>query len=408
MAHTAHDSSGSSAAQALAKVGSFSTSATTKALFGVSALIGLVLTALAIKSDPTRAWSNYLINFFFFISLALCGAFFMALQHVTNSYWSVTVRRVAEALVSYLVPGVLLGLVLFFFGKHYLYEWSHHEEMLHDPILALKASYLNSGAVLFRYVVFGAISIGLSFWIRSNSLQQDVSGDKKITLKNIKLSTVFIPLFAFSYSLMAVDFLMALEPHWFSTIYGVYCFAGLFYSGLALIAFLVIRGRQSGVFSELVVNDNHVHDIGKLMFGFTVFWAYIFFSQFMLQWYANIPEEITYYLRRSDGGWFKYGFMLVLVHFVIPFFALLPRQAKRCASYLSKIAVFMLITQWLDVYYLVMPVFFKSGPVFGWIEVGTFLLFFGIFGISVGRFLEKNKMVPVKDPRIEACLRHAQ
>lgn len=380
---------------------------TTKTLFGVSAVIGIIATVAALYLSPQRAWPNFLINYFFFLMLGLSGAFFTALQHITNAYWSVTVRRMAESLMSYLPVALVLAVPLVL-GRHHLYEWTHHGVTDHDTILKSKEAYLNTGAWVFRLVLFFGLWLFLGFKMRKNSLMQDLNGDDKYTLSNVKLSTAFLPIFAVSFSLMAVDLLMSLEPHWFSTMYGVYCFAGLFYSGLALLAILIIAGRRKGLFTDQMINVNHLHDVGKLMFAFTVFWGYIMFSQLMLIWYANIPEETPYYIRRFHGGWWPYSVMLFVLHFVVPFFGLLPREAKRCESYLKWMAFLMLFSQWLDVYYLVMPVFFAEGPVFGWVEVGTFFGFLGVFGISVGRFLERNPAIPLKDPRLAQCLAHTQ
>lgn len=388
--------------------GSFKVSSGAKTIFAACALVGVASFAMAIGSQPERVWANFLVNYFYFLLLGLFGGFFMALQHVTNAYWSVTVRRLAEALVSYLPVAFVLGLVLFFFGRHHLYEWTHTDVVAHDAVLTMKSNYLNVPFWLVRLVGFFALWIALTFKMRSNSLAQDQSGAPALTLSNIKLGTAFLPLFAIGLTLTTIDLVMSLEPHWFSTMFGVYAFSGLFYSGLSLLVWLAIQGRRQGVLSDQIVNQNHLHDVGKLMFGFTVFWAYIMFDQLMLIWYANLPEETTYYLTRFNGGWWNYFWVLVTVHFFIPFFGLLPREAKRCESYLSKMALFMLAAQWMDAYYLVMPVFSKSGPVFGVIELGMFLGFFGVFALSVTRFLERVPAVPLKDPRIAQCLGHAQ
>ncbi|MGE4233429.1 MAG: molybdopterin oxidoreductase [Bacteriovoracia bacterium] len=398
--HTGHETNSVTA-------GSFKFSSNLKGLFGAFVLIGGVVFLLGINQNPDRAWPNFLLNYFFFMALGLFGGFFTALQHVTNSYWSVTVRRVAEALMSYLPFVLLLGVVLVL-GRHHLYEWSHTEAVAHDELLHLKSAYLNVPFFLIRFFLFVSLWILLGFKMRKNSLNQDANGDHKFTLSNIKLACVFLPIFAISFSLISFDLLMSLEPHWFSTIYGIYCFAGLFYSGLSLLAFLVIVGRKQGVFSEQLVNENHIHDIGKLMFAFNVFWAYIMFSQLMLQWYANLPEETPYYILRLNSGWLGYSGVLLLVHFILPFFLLIRRGAKRNENWLKKMAILMLIAQWMDIYYLVMPVFFKAGPVFGWIEIGVFLGFLGLFGLSVGSFLSKVPAVPLKDPRMSQCLHHAQ
>lgn len=387
--------------------GSFRISPTAKMIFGACAALGIASFVLAVFKSPERAWPNFLLNYFFFLLLGLSGAFFTALQHITNAYWSVTARRLAEGLMSYLPVALVLAFVLLA-GSHHLYEWTHHDAVMNDPLLKLKSGYLNPTFFTIRILVFFTIWVGLGLWMRKNSLAQDSSGEARFTLSNIRLSALFIPAFAISFTLMSFDLVMSLEPHWFSTIFGIYCFAGLFYSGLSLLAVLMISGRRSGLFTDDILNENHLHDVGKLMFAFTVFWGYIMFSQLMLQWYANLPEETPYYIRRFYGGWWPFGIALFIAHFIIPFFGLLPREAKRSQCYLKNMAIFMLFSQWLDSYYLVMPVFFKEGPVFGWIEIGTFLGFFGIFAISVGRFLEKVPAIPVKDPRLMECLGHTQ
>jgi hypothetical protein len=318
------------------------------------------------------------------------------------------VRRLAEGLVSYLPIAFVLGLALLFFGRHHLYEWSNAKVVGADHLLQLKSAYLNTKFMGVRLVVFFGIWMFFTYKMRKNSLAQDSTGDTKFTLSNIRLSAIFIPLFAISFTLMSFDLIMSLEPHWYSTIFGVYCFAGMFVTGNALLAVLLIYGRRQGTFSDKVVNDNHMHDVGKLMLAFTVFWAYIMFSQLMLQWYANLPEETSYYIRRFHGGWWKYSILLFLVRFVIPFFGLLPREVKRRQNYLMGMGLLILAAQWMDCYYLVMPVFSPAGPQLGWIEIGTFLGFFGAFGISVGRFFEKVPAVAARDPRLVECLAHTQ
>lgn len=388
-------------------IGSFRISSTLKTLFGVCAVLGIVTFAAAVNVAPERAWPSFLTNYFYFLMLGLSGAFFTALQHVTNAYWSVTVRRLAESLISYLPVAAVLGIVLFL-GRHHLYEWTHHDVVANDAVLKLKSTYLSSTSFGVRFAFFSAAWLLLAYTMRKNSLEQDKSGDPRLTLVNVRLSIAFLPIFAVAMSLTAVDTIMSLEPHWFSTMFGVYCFSGLFFSGLALLAVLMCAGRRQGLFNDNVVNANHLHDVGKLLFGFTVFWAYIMFDQLMLQWYANLPEETPYYIRRFHGGWWPFACVLFVAHFVIPFFGLLPREAKRSERYLLPMALFCLFAQWLDAYMLVMPPFFKEGPVFGWVEVGTALGFLGFFGISVGRFLEKVPAIAVKDPRLAECLAHTQ
>lgn len=390
-----------------------------KVFLGGAMSVGAVGFLVALMANPGRAWPAFLVNFFYFLAIAAAGALFTALQHITNAYWSVTVRRIAEAFMSYLPVAFVLAIVLFI-GRNHLYEWASlhsggaHEAAAHDAeshaqaLLQLKTPYLNSGFFAIRIFLFLALWMFLGFKMRRNSLLQDVTGEAKYTLSNIRLSCAFIPLFGVSFTLLSFDLLMSLEPHWFSTIFGVYCFSGSLYSGLSLMAILLIYGGKQGVFNQDIVNENHLHDVGKLMFTFVVFWAYIMFSQLMLQWYANLPEEIPYFIRRFHGGWWPFAVALFVAHFVIPFLLLCPRDNKRNPTFLFWMALFMLAAQWFDTYFMVAPVFFPEGPVFGWVEVTTLLAFTGIFGMTVGRFLEKVPAIPLKDPRLAECLAHTQ
>lgn len=392
----------------LADVKPFAIPAAVRTFFVVAAVVGAGIFVLGAFRAPERAWPNFLVNYFYFLVLGLAGAFFVALQHITNAYWSVTVRRLAESLISYLPVALLLAAVLFT-GRQYIYSWAHvNGGGEGHNLLALKAPYLNSKFFAMRLIVIFVLWLALSLKMRSNSLKQDTSGDERLTLSNIKLSAAFLPLFGLTFTAFSFDLIMSLEPTWYSTIFGIYCFAGLFFGGLALLALMGVYGRRIGVFSDRVLNRNHLHDVGKLMFAFTVFWAYIMFSQLMLQWYANLPEETQYYMRRFHGGWWPYAIVLFALHFVVPFFALLPREAKRKERSLGIMAILMLIAQWMEAYFLVMPVFFPEGPRFGWIEAGTLLGFLGIFALSVTTFLSRVPCVPVRDPRLRECLSHSQ
>jgi hypothetical protein len=273
-------------------------------------------------------------------------------------------------------------------------------------LLQLKSAYLNHKFALVRSAIAFVVWIFIGAKLVKNSLAQDVSGDPEFTIRNTKLSAAFIPLFGLTFSFLAYDFLMSLEPHWFSTMFAVYCFAGLFYSTLCTITIITILMKRRGLLPAL--NENHLHDMGKLMFGFTVFWAYIGFSQFMLIWYANLPEETVYYLRRIEGGWKALCWLLLIVKFIIPFFMLMPRGVKRQEGYLFKMAIFMLVAHWIDYYLLVMPNFAPKGPVFGWIELGVAAGFFGLFALVITRFFGRVPAMPFRDPRLAESLNHHQ
>ena len=383
---------------------SFELSSNLQKIYATFMFLGLIAFAVTVMSDPVRAWSSYLVCLFYFVSLALGGVFFTAIQHLTKAGWSVGIRRVPESCINFLKPSVLLALIFLALGAFHLYEWMHIEEVQKDYLLQHKKGYLNIPFFVIRVIVSFALWIFLGYKMLSNSLKQDETGDTSLTKKNVTLSVIFIFTFAITFSTFSIDMLMSLEPHWFSTIIGVYTFAGLFQSSLAGFILILLYLMKKG-YMESVANVNHLHDLGKFLFGFTVFWAYIAFSQFMLIWYANMPETSFYYLARTTGPWVWVSLFLILFKFVVPFFALLPRWAKRTPSYLASVSVLILFTQYVDIYWLVYPSFYDT-VVFGLSEIVIFLGFLGVFLWSILSFFKKQNLVPLKDPRLKESLSH--
>jgi hypothetical protein len=383
------------------------TSGSTMIFFAILTGVGILTFLLGLKFDPSRTWASYVHNHFYFMSLGLGGIFFASLQWLTGAMWSAPIRRLSEAFAAYL-PVVLITFLILYFGIHQLYSWSHPEHVQGDLILEGKAGYLNTGFFMIRNVLAILIWIFFSRKMIGNSIAQDVTQDYALTVQNRTLAPAFLLLFGVTFTMASFDLLMSLDPHWFSTMFGVYCFAGLFYSILASICLLALYLNSTGKLTG-IVNDNHFHDLGKFMFAFTVFWAYIAFSQFMLIWYANLPEETGYYLTRLHGNWIWVSAFLVFGKFMIPFFFLLPRSAKRNPRILMMMGIFMLVAQWIDVMWMIQPEFFKEGPVFGWTEIGVTLGFLGLFGLAVSRFLTQNNVVAIGDPRlVEAVYHHHQ
>lgn len=368
-------------------------------------VIGTLAFLLVLRSDPARAWHNYLLNFFYWSCLGLSGLFFVPLQYITSSMWSTPLRRVPEALICFLPVAFLLMLVLLW-GLHPLYEWSHHEVVVADPILTKKIPYLNFPFFLIRNSLFFLIWCAVGFWLVRNSLRQDQTGEVELTQQNRNVSAPFLVVFGITFTVFCFDWLMSLEPHWFSTIFGVYCFAGLFESGMAVTILWVVALRRQGALSQ-VVNANHLHDLGKLMFAFCVFWAYIAFSQYMLIWYGNLPEEIDYMIRRTEGHWTKIALALLFGKFIIPFFLLLSREAKRREGYLVFVSLWVLVAQYLDCYWMIFPVVGLK-PIFGFAEILIFAGFLGLFVLSVAAFLQRVSPVPMKDPRLMEGVGHHQ
>ncbi len=375
-----------------------------KTVYTVSIFLGTVLFALGLYKDHDRAWHGFLTSFMYWTNLALGGLFFVALQHVTKAGWSVNIRRIAESFTAFIPVAAVAAVVLLFGAKH-LYIWLDPEVVKNDAILQGKEAYLNASFAIIRLVVFFGLWLAFSKKIVGNSLKQDQDGDDKWTLQNVPLSVAFILVFALSYSLFSVDTLMSLQPHWFSTIWGVYNFTGLFQSFLAMLIIFVVYSMKKGWLRGLVTED-HLHDLGKFLKGFTVFMAYIGFSQFLLIWYANLPEETIFYLARSNGWWMAITFSLLILKFAVPFLLLLPRWAKRTPSHLVMVSVLVLVMQYVDIHWMVYPNLDAYEPKFSWQEIGSFILLGGLFVWSVTNFLTKNKLVPIRDPRIQESIHH--
>lgn len=373
--------------------------------FGAALLfLGIVTFGVMLFRDKERAWHAYLAGYFYFFALGLGGLFFTAIHHLTKAGWSVNIRRFPEAFSAYL-PFAAIGAVILFFAGPNLYMWMDKAVVANDHILQHKVGYLNQTFFWVRTVLFFGLWMYFANKLVGESVKQDKTGDESITHKAVGRSIAFVLIFALSFSLFSVDLLMSLEPHWFSTIFGVYCFAGLFRSTFAAIILFTIYCMRRG-YLKGVVDENHLHDLGKYMFAFTVFWAYIAFSQFMLMWYANMPEETVFYIPRMTGEWTYVSLALVIGNFVVPFLALLPRWAKRSQTHLAAVAILVLIMQYVDLYWLIYPNLNNEEVLLSLPEVLIWGGFAGAFLLSVTRFLSKNNLVPVKDPRIHESLHH--
>ncbi len=389
----------------LPKPGHFHLPRAARNLFIGLIAVGVLSFAGALLQDATRAWYNYLIGYFYWMSIALFGAFFTAIHHATGAQWSTSIRRLAEGMSSFLPVAAGLLIVLFF-GMHHLYEWTHTDIVLADPLLSGKAGYLNTGFFIIRSIVGMGIWVGFSWYFCKKSIAQDSTGAISITKQLIKASVIFLPLFALSYTMASFDDIMSVEPHFFSTIFGVYQFSSLFNSGITTLTIIVILLQKRGLIKDLVT-EHHMHDLTKWMFAFTVFWAYIAFSQYMLIWYANLPEETFFFLKRQTNGWGCWGIALAFMKFIIPFFLLIGKWAKTKPNYILCVGALMLVASWVDLYWNVAPAFSEHARL-GWQEIGIFAGFVGAFGLTVSRFYARHPLVPVKDPYLVDGVNHTQ
>ena len=375
-------------------------------IFAVAGIAGLVLSVAlvpVVNGGWDRFYASYLVSYLFFLSLSLGALVFVLLQHVTRAGWSVVVRRFAEAVA----PNVFLPMAILVLpvlaGLHSLYPWTDEAAVARDHVLHAKAPWLNETFFYVRTVLYFSVWSVLSIWFHRRSTEQDLSGTGKPTREMEVASTTGLVLFAFTVTFFAFDFVMSLTPHWYSTIFGVYFFAGCILGCFALLLIVAFAVQREGKLVHAITVE-HYHDLGKLMFAFTVFWAYIGFSQYMLMWYANLPEETAWYAARQTGSWTSISVLLLVGHFLLPFLLLMSRNVKRRKSLIATGALFMLAMQWLDVYWLVMPAKTPAGFSPSPMDVATFVGVGGLFLATAVRRLGAHALLPIKDPRLQESL----
>jgi len=367
---------------------------------GVAALAGSAL--LGFLGDGKQFFFSYLVSFVFWLSIALGGLIFVLIQYATRAGWSVVVRRMAENAMGTL-PIFAILFIPVALGVHDLFHWSHADAVAEDPLLAHKSAFLNSGFFYLRAAIYLAIWSLLSWWFRRQSLAQDTSQDPAVTRRMQSVSAPSIVAFALTATFASFDWIMSLDPHWYSTVFGVYFFAGCFL-GIHALLVLVSMAMQRHKLLPGVVTFEHFHDLGKMLFAMVVFWAYIGFSQFMLIWYANIPEETVWYAHRLVPGWYGFTIALVVGHFALPFLVLLMRDIKRRRLALQIAALWLLAVHFLDLYWLVMPTLHPHGAQFHFLDLLTFVGIGGIFLACFGVLTTQGALIPLGDPRLRESL----
>lgn len=366
----------------------------------VTAVLGLGgVIATFLVSGLERFWVNWILWFLFLLTIGLGCLFVIALEHVVGAKWSVPLRRVPERLSSLSLlmgPAALLAL----FSLRILYPWTHPESV-QNPIIAGKAVWLNIPFFALRVVLCVGLWIIAYRIFVAGSFRQDRDRDPRFNVRARRFAPLFMIIFAITITVVAFDWISSLEPEWYSDIFGVYIFAGTFLAGLAATTLAVLylknRGRLSGI------RTDHLYNLGGFLFAFTVFWSYIGFAQYLLMWYANIPEEVFWYQERLHGGWGSLLLGLAVFHFLIPFFILIPRNAKSDPRFLFWTASLMLVSHWLDLYWMIFPVL-GNGPVFGWPECSFGFLFLSAGILWIRRFMRHGEDMPVGDPLLNKGL----
>jgi hypothetical protein len=361
--------------------------------------VGVSLSCVAYIVEPKHAAFAHLINFLFLISIGIGALFYVALEYLTGAVWSVPMRRVNEFLAALIPLAVLFALPLLFHLSD-LFQWAQ-QTVESDVLLQSKRPYLNIPFFIVRFVVIFLIWTLFYYSFTRNSRKQDIDKDQKHTWWNIRLSAVFMPFFAIGLTLLAVDWAMSLEMYWYSTIYGIYYFSGIALAGVATATYIIVKLHENRFLPQL--RRDHFYSLGTLMFVFVNFWAYIAFSQFMLIWYANLPEETFWFIARWKNGWEYISILLILVHFAVPYFVLLSQDAKMDPRRLKLMALWILAAHLLDLYWLVMPSYSPS-PVFGWIEASFTMIVVGLVIVVLNWNMKRYNLVPVGDPKLERGL----
>lgn len=367
---------------------------------GVGAL-ALVLAFVLGPAAGARFWGAYLTAWLSGITVAVGGLFFVLLHHVTRAGWSVSVRRLAEHVAGTLPLFAVLSIPVFLNAEG-LFPWMGAEAH-DDPLIAHKAPYLDAGSFYLRSALYLLAWSALGWWFRARSVAQDATGDPAITRRLQTLSAPGLVVFGVTLTFASFDWVMSLDPHWFSTIFGVYVFAGSTVAILALLSLLAMALERAGGPLAGLVTTEHYHDLGKLLFGFVVFWAYIAFSQFMLIWYGNIPEETAWYAHRMEHGWQGVTLALAAGHFVLPFFFLLSRDVKRRRPTLAAVCAWLLAVHCLDLYWLVMPAV-AEGFHPHWLDLVSLVAVGGLALGAFGWLARRPALVPVADPRLPESL----
>jgi hypothetical protein len=365
--------------------------------------IGLAAVIVAFTTDPERGWANLLLNNVYFVSLSAGALLFVAIQRVTHSGWSAGFIRVPEAMAGFLPVSALLFLVMIF-GAHSLYHWAHVEEVAHDPLLTHKAPYLNVPFWIIRMVGYFALWILMFFLIRRQSLREDQAGGLEPFRKLEHLSKIYIFIILITFSFAIIDWVMSIDAHWYSTIFAVKNFVAAFHHAAIVITLAVLLLNQRGYFPFL--NKSHLGDFSRYIFMLCIIWGYFWFAEFMLIWYANIPEETAYFIPRVRGeGWSFFFYANIIINWFLPFALLMPKATSRNRTVLKIVIPFLIIGQFIDLYIQIFPGTLGE-QVLGFQEVGTFIGFAGLFLLVTGYALTRANLYPSNHPFLQECEGH--
>jgi hypothetical protein len=375
----------------------------------VAGVVGLVLTFVGAAFSPQPALLAYLISYFFWLGLAVGALTLVMANHAAGARWNITIRRFGEA-AGAAIPLFIVLFIPLLLGARHIWFWVDPHDLSREVMEKLqgKRAYLNMGFFTVRAFVYLALFSVFALLLRSLSIRQDETGEASLTASMRTYSPVGLVLFVLAFTFASFDWLMSLQPTWYSTIFGLYVYAGSFVGSLALLCLVVTGVRSSAHPLAAAISVDQQHNLGKLLLAFVAFWAYMAFSQYMLIWAGNLPEELIWIDRRSHGVWRPVGILILLGHFLVPFFLLLSRDLKRSPPALAAVSAWMVVIHYIDLYWVVMPAADIDRLGLHWTHLTSFV---GVGGVSVAAALwlfRAAPPVPVRDPFLEDALRYVQ
>jgi len=374
--------------------------------FGKNALfagiVGIAFSALACIVNADQFFHSYLIAYEFWLTIALGALFFVMLHHLVGAKWSIVLRRLAET-ISQGIPLMAILFIPILIGLPHLYEWSNKDIVNGDQILSGKSGYLNATFFIIRAIIYFGVWSYLAQRLHKISLEQD-NGFKIEQARKLRVTSApGMIIYALTVTFAAFDWMMSLDAHWYSTIFGVYIFSGSVVAIISTIIIITLYLGRREILSDCITIE-HYHDLGKLLFAFVVFWAYIAFSQYFLIWYANIPEETIWFRNRWVGSWKTMSLLIVFGHFAVPFFILITRAAKRNPIFLGIMAFWILAMHWIDLYWVVMPSMHRGGVSISWIDLAAMITVGGLFLWNFWRIYSSRSLLPVGDPHLQKSI----
>lgn len=369
-------------------------------------ILGAIALALGLMISPERAFLNVLVDGFYLLSLGVAALFFLTTQRLSSARWSARIRRIPEAITRVLPAGVAV-LAILVFGMRTLYPWAgapvHDAVTIEGGAVPGRDTYLSAAFVYARMILVVALWLGFAWWFRKASRDADRDRDAGLRghVRMNRITAIFAPIFAFTFTAAAYDWLISLDPTWFSTMFAVYVFAGSFVQGIAAIALATVALRKRGAFGAQGqhLGREPIHTLGTMLLAFSTFWGYIWVCQYLLIWYGNIPEEVTYYLVRSSAPWLPVFLGSFALNWIIPFFVLLPRAAKRSLRVMTAMAILVLVGRWIDLYLMVMPEKWAA-PQLGILELAMAAGTGALIYLIVIRGLARAPLIPPHDPVI--------